>query len=110
MQAPVGNTPRVNGRLMASHSGRLVRLVGRVMGANNDIIDLEAADGARITVQRGSSAFPADEGQIIEIVGTVEDPTTLRESISYVWSEKTDLSVYNEMVNIASALPEVFGQ
>jgi hypothetical protein len=89
MQATVGNTPRVNGRLMASHAGRLVRLVGRIMGANNDIIDLEAADGVRITVERASSTVQAEDGQIIEIVGTVTDATSLRESTSYVWSEGT---------------------
>lgn len=77
----------MNGALLTSYIGRLVRLVGKVVAANDSIFDLEASDGARIQVRRTSSS--ANVGQVVEVVGLVVDATNIDESNSYEWSGNT---------------------
>lgn len=91
-----GGTPRVNGKLLASYQGRLVRLVGRVVGANSDIVDLEASDGAHIQVRRGPDAAQVEPNQILEVVCTPTSPTNVDETHSFIWSESTgSVSAYH---------------
>ncbi len=71
--------PRVNFEFLGQHIGKRVRLVGKVEGVQGNSLQLRAADDGIVTVALRGAA-PSD--LFIEVEGTVDSPTALREESS----------------------------
>ena len=70
-------TPRVVGKQLEQYVGQKVRLVGSVMGPQNDDVALKSPDGMAITVvSRPSSQY---QSKVVEVVGVVKSRDTIEE-------------------------------
>ena len=70
-------TPRVVGKQLEQYVGQKVRLVGSVMGPQNDDVALKSSDGMAITViSQPSSQY---QSKVVEVVGIVKSKDTIEE-------------------------------
>lgn len=95
-------TPRVNFEMMQRFIGRTVLLACSVSQIENGRLQAQTSDGAKVTIIAGSSPY---EGQFIEVLGKVVDPSTLQELDHTNLGENYSLELYNELVRVMHREP-----
>lgn len=88
----------MNFELLGQHIGKRVRLVGKVEGVQGNSLQLRAADDGIVTVALRGAA-PSD--LYIEVEGTVDSPTALREESSTGFGSNFDMANYNELCKLS---------
>ncbi|KAK9814149.1 hypothetical protein WJX72_001287 [[Myrmecia] bisecta] len=91
--------PRVNFELLQRYIGKKVRLVGKVMGLDGDLLTVKAADQGLVYVKVLPGAGHASE--YVEIDGIVESPNTVQEQQHVEFGSNFDLNSYNELCKLA---------
>jgi hypothetical protein len=102
MAQPDGVYPRLNGGMMqtGNYQNLIVSLVGRVTGVNT----LTAADGTEVKVDVDQLAdnrlMMINPEQVIEIIGCVQNPTTIMAFVCRDLGNDMDLGLYNTMIQM----------
>eukprot|EP00934_Nitzschia_sp_Nitz4_P004899 Nitzschia sp. Nitz4//scaffold124_size66437//18478//18897//NITZ4_006107-RA/size66437-processed-gene-0.83-mRNA-1//1//CDS//3329534540//4889//frame0 len=95
-----GGYPRINGKMLqtGNYNGMIVSAVGKVVAANM----LEAADGTSITLDASQAVEPlvVNAEMYVEIIGSVDDATTITAFISRELSADMDMTTYNKMIEL----------
>mmetsp|Transcript_10049 Transcript_10049/g.17655 ORF Transcript_10049/g.17655 Transcript_10049/m.17655 type:complete len:117 (-) Transcript_10049:238-588(-) len=92
--------PRINGAMMQSNLGKTVVVVGKVIGSNDGMVDLQTSDNSVIKVHAVDANDMPVAQQVYEYTGAVKDQNTLTESFKSLYSENFDLAAYNSMISV----------
>lgn len=108
--ATTQSTPRVNQKMLANHLGRTVRLVGRVTNVGNGVVDLQASDNGAVRILLSqSSGNDLQVGTVVEIIGKVADAQSVEEYNSTIFNPEFNMQNYDQMINLCTAFPQIFG-
>jgi len=101
-----GPTPRVNKKLLSLHKGQTVRLVGEVKAIQGARMVVIASDKGEVNVHANHSSSDLQAGQIVEIVGTVNNDLSVTEqsSTSFPYNFSTSIIFYNYFKIVLSYL------
>jgi hypothetical protein len=108
MAQPNGVYPRFNGGMIQTgdYQDLIASLVGRVMGVNT----LTAADGTEVKVDIDQLAdnhlMMINPKQVIEIIGCVQNPTTIMAFVCRDLGNAMDPGLYNTMIQIMIQQPK----
>ncbi|KAL7423939.1 hypothetical protein Q5752_001524 [Cryptotrichosporon argae] len=92
----VGPEPRVNGRTIAEHDGKTVRLVCEVVKVTGDTAVVKTSDGQEIGVFLSRDMHIEDP--FVEIIGLVKDRTNLKALTSINLGKKLDMKAVDAVV------------
>ncbi|KAG0146444.1 hypothetical protein CROQUDRAFT_657445 [Cronartium quercuum f. sp. fusiforme G11] len=93
-------TPRVNSSLLPDFIGQVVRISGKLISVQDDAV-IESTDGGQITVLRIPDSLIGSE-PFLEVIGKVENETTVREMSTTNFGENYDLSLAQAVVEISN--------
>jgi len=99
-------SPRVNSQLIVNHINSPVRVIGKVMGYNEDNtqMTLQATDGGSVVVlvSPASAGMTWQSGQILEVIGQAQgnQQPTVQEYTSIPFSENFDFANYEKLVQL----------
>ncbi|BGP49641.1 hypothetical protein JCM10450v2_005543 [Rhodotorula kratochvilovae] len=100
-------TPRVNAAQLGSYpTGKVVRVIGKVVSLDTDQALLEAADGGQVVVKLMKDSNLADT--FVEVIGKKSDDGTVTELSSQNLGESIDMELANKVVELSHAYPDVF--
>ena len=98
-QSDQSATVRLNGSMLKDYIGSIVRVVGKA-GAQmeNGNFSLVTSNDSIVTVVR-STDTPVNEGDVIEVIGTVSDETTLAEVLIVHFDKSFGLVIHPTIIN-----------
>ncbi|KPV74219.1 uncharacterized protein RHOBADRAFT_66558 [Rhodotorula graminis WP1] len=100
-------TPRVNAAKLAEYStGKVVRIIGKVLSLENDQALLETSDKGQVTVKLMKDSNLADT--FVEVIGKKSGDAVVTELSSQNLGESIDLELANKVVELTHAYPDVF--
>ncbi|TNY20964.1 replication factor A protein 3 [Rhodotorula diobovata] len=106
-------TPRVNAAKLAEYqTGKVVRVIGKVLSLETEQALLEAADGGQVVVKL-MKATPRKDSNLsdtfVEVIGKKgSDDGVVTELSSQNLGESIDLELANKVVELTHAYPDVF--
>jgi replication factor A3 len=105
-------TPRVNGASLMSYFNRTVRLVGKVISTEAEIVLVETSDGRRAQIVANANVenrAKYEIGNIVEVIGTVTPDGRVNEYNVFSLGRTFDLEAYDKMVTLAyGKFPHLF--
>ncbi|TPX66204.1 hypothetical protein SpCBS45565_g04650 [Spizellomyces sp. 'palustris'] len=104
--------PRVNSAVIPKCQGRVVRLVGKMLGMNPATGEalIEACDRGQVTVLVSQgSPLAQSTGSVVEVIGRVQQNSVIGEINSTQFDDKWDPDAYNKMVLASMEFDHIFG-
>ncbi|EMD35445.1 hypothetical protein CERSUDRAFT_116205 [Gelatoporia subvermispora B] len=92
-------TPRINSARLTDYIGRSVRLTCKALAVNGDTAKVQASDGGEIIAR----LLPDVDitSQYIEIIGTVQDPSTIKMQACIDLGDNLDMKLVNDVVEFS---------
>ncbi|KAM0745826.1 replication factor A protein 3 [Meredithblackwellia eburnea MCA 4105] len=100
-------TPRVNSTLLNDYIGQTVRLIGKLerMGDDNSATVI-ASDKGEVTINLGPNHNLTDT--FVEIIGRVNQDSSIQEHTSVNFGDKLDLDLVEEALQLTHRFPQLF--
>jgi len=103
-------TPRCNSTTLTRYPNKLIRLAGRVLRVDNDLLVLEASDQGQVRVKLRDGSAESITDQYVEIIGRVSSNDNLVTEMTFTnFGDDFDLKGWESVVNISHANPKEFG-
>uniref|UniRef100_A0A6B2LTD7 Uncharacterized protein n=1 Tax=Arcella intermedia TaxID=1963864 RepID=A0A6B2LTD7_9EUKA len=75
---------------------------------NNDSFDLKTSDNQKCLVRIGDSGFSPAVGEIVEVIGVVQEDMSIGQFNGMTFPETFDMDVYDQFVTLSQNYPHLF--
>eukprot|EP00842_Homolaphlyctis_polyrhiza_P001700 jgi/Hompol1/2530/HPOL_006036-RA len=92
-------TPRINSALLQKNTGGTVRLVGNIVGINQNYAIIETSDKGQVKIILATNSM-LRQGTV-EVLGKVTEDLSVQELTSHAFAGTYDAEAYDKMVKLA---------
>ncbi|PFH53755.1 hypothetical protein AMATHDRAFT_136655 [Amanita thiersii Skay4041] len=92
--------PRVNAALFPRYVGQVVRLTCKRLAVHGDTATVQASDGGELHVQMTNDMHMGDMGPFLELVGNVQDVTTMKLMTCVNLGDNLDLEMVDRTIQL----------